>query len=185
MCEVCSPRLPHGVKVHMTSVVEGRTRLVGGPGALEECRLLGLVRRPARPRLPHPHRRRHRSGLDGIEVLWLCRRCRQCCRRSGRSDCRRVDHRRTACWGSSCWAGRTLQGCWQLALWCGGSRSGGVCGGGVASGPLLGGGLLLFEERGQRFLLHIVRGACKGGASAKRGTRASAQATKNAGHLES
>lgn len=38
MCEACSPRLPHGVKVHMTSVVEGRTRLVGGPGALEECR---------------------------------------------------------------------------------------------------------------------------------------------------
>ena len=155
-------RLPHGLKVHMTSLVERRARLVGGPGALEECRLLGVVRRPARPGLPHPDGRRlchSRSGLYGIEVLWLCRRCRRCCRRSGcrRSGRRRDDHRRTGCWRTGFRGGWTLQGCRQLALWCGGGCGGGGRGRGgvVASGPIRGGGLLLFEERGQR-CLHIV-----------------------------
>ena len=148
----------------MTSLVERRARLVGGPGALEECRLLGIIRRPARPGLPHPDGRRLRrswSRLDGIEVLWLCRRCRRCWRRSGcrRSDCRCDGHRRTVCWRSGSWVGWTLQGCRQLALWCCrcGGGGGRVCGVVVASGPIHGGGggLFLLKERGQR-CLHIV-----------------------------
>ena len=150
----------------MTSLVERRPRLVGGPGALEECRLLGIVGRPARPGLPHPDGRRLRrswSRLDGIEVLWLCRRCRRCWRRSGcrRSDCRCDGHRRTVCWRSGSWVGWTLQGCRQLALWCcrcgGGGR---VCGVVVASGPIHGGdgGLFLLEERGQRCLHSSIVG---------------------------